>query len=57
MMNCEVITREGISKKTGKAYKLYVLVVHTGVFGDVEIILDTYASKAGIVLSMIADNS
>lgn len=57
MLNCEIIVREGISSKTNKPYKLYVLVIHTEVYGDVEIVLDTYKSRAGIILSMLADNT
>lgn len=55
MFECEVVVREGVSTKTNKPYKMYVLIIHTGVYGDVEIVLDTYKSRAGIVLSMLAD--
>lgn len=55
-MYCYVVKKEGVSAKTGKPYKMYVLVVETEQFGDVEIVLDTRASRAGIVLSLLADN-
>lgn len=55
MFSCDVIVKEGISKKSGMPYKMYVLVIHTITFGDVEILLDTRSSRAGIVLAMLAD--
>lgn len=55
-MYCYVVKKEGISKKTGKPYEMYVLVVETEKFGDVEIVLDNRTSRAGIILSLLADN-
>lgn len=55
-MYCYVVKKEGVSAKTNKPYKMYVLVVETEQFGDVEIVLDTRTSRAGIVLSLLEDN-
>lgn len=55
-MYCYVVKKEGISAKTYKPYKMYVLVVETEQFGDVEIVLDSRTSRAGIILSLLADN-
>lgn len=50
---CELVIREGISKKTGKAYSMTILRVLTE-FGEQDVVLDTRADRAGIVLDVIA---
>lgn len=55
-VNAEICVKEGESKKTGKHYKMTVLVVHTEIYGDVEILLDTRKDRAGIVLDLLVNN-
>lgn len=50
---CELVVREGISKKTGKPYRMTILRVLTD-FGEQDVVLDTRADRAGIVLDMLA---
>lgn len=50
---CELVVREGVSKKTGKPYRMTMLRVLTE-FGECEVMLDTRADRAGIVLDMLA---
>lgn len=52
-MVCTLKEVRGVSKKTGKPYTMKKIVVHTEMYGDVEILLDTRADRAGIVLDMI----
>lgn len=55
MMNCRIKKREGISRKTGKEYRMYVLVIETDEFGEIEVVLNTHTDRAGIILSTIYD--
>ena len=50
---CDLIVREGVSKKTGKPYRMTMLRVLTD-YGELDVVLDTRADRAGIVLDMIA---
>lgn len=50
---CELIVREGVSKKTNKPYRMTILRVYTE-YGEYDVVLDTRTDRAGIVLDMIA---
>jgi hypothetical protein len=50
---CELVVREGISKKSGKPYRMTILRVLTN-FGVQDVVLDTRTDRAGIVLDMLA---
>lgn len=52
-LQCDLMVREGISKKTGAPYRMTLLRVHTE-FGFCDVVLDTRSDRAGIVLDMIA---
>lgn len=54
MFDSTLSIREGISKKTGKEYRMLILSVHTKEFGDLEIVLDTKNDRTGILLDTIA---
>lgn len=47
-----LIKRNGESKKTGKPYTMFLLRIHHPKYGDLDIVLDTYKDKTGIILSM-----
>lgn len=53
-LSAKLVECNGTSAKTGKPFTLYKVVIDTGVFGEVEILLDTRKDKAGIVLETIA---
>lgn len=50
---CVLIERKGISKKSGKAYRLLILRVTTEL-GDCDVVLNTYSDRAGMILDIIA---
>lgn len=50
---CELIVREGVSKKSGKNYRMTILKVLTE-YGECEVVLNTFGDRAGIVLDMVA---
>lgn len=52
-VNAEICVKEGVSKKTDKPYCMTFLVIHTEMYGDVEILLDTKKDRAGIVLDLL----
>lgn len=52
-MDCTLVEKKGISKKTNKAYRMLALIIHTAEFGDLEIILDTRNDRTGILLDTI----
>lgn len=52
-VNAEIVRREGVSKKTNKLYTMTFLCVHTELYGDVEILLDTRKDRAGIILDLL----
>lgn len=53
ILDATLCVREGISKKTGKAYCIPYVSIETP-YGVVEINLDTRNDRAGIILDMIA---
>lgn len=55
-VNAEISVRQGVSKKTGKPYSMTFIVVHTEIYGDVEVLLDTKKDRAGIVLDLLVNN-
>lgn len=52
-LNATLIKITGISNRTGKPYTLYKLRVNAENYGDVEIMLNTFTDRAGIILSML----
>lgn len=54
MLDCTLVVKTGVSKKTNKAYRMAVLVIHTTEFGDLEVTLDTRSDRTGILLDTIA---
>lgn len=54
-IDAELVVKEGVSKKTGNSYRMTFLVVHTEIYGDVEILLDTKNDRAGILLDLFAN--
>lgn len=55
-LECDLIVREGVSKKTGNPYRMYLLRVNAGDYGTAEILLDTRQDRGGILLSVLAEN-
>lgn len=55
-VDADIVVKEGVSKKTGNPFIMTYLVVHTEIYGDVEILLDTRTDRAGIVLDLLAKN-
>lgn len=51
---CELVVREGVSKRTTKPYRMLVLRVDAEEYGPVEILLDTFRDRAGVVLDMLS---
>lgn len=51
---CELVVREGVSKRTDKPYRMLILRVDADDCGPVEIMLDTFRDRAGIVLDMLS---
>lgn len=54
MLDCTLVVKKGVSKKTNKAYRMTTLVINTTEFGDLEIVLDTRNDRTGILLDTIA---
>lgn len=52
ILEAELVTMTGTSKKTGKPYKMTALRIPTP-YGEVELILDTKKDRAGIILDMM----
>lgn len=52
-VKAEICVKEGISKISNQPYSMTFLVVHTEIYGDVEILLDTKKDRAGIVLDLL----
>ena len=52
-LECDLVVREGISKKTGASYRMTLLRVLTDI-GVCDVVLDTRFDRAGIVLDMLA---
>lgn len=52
-LECELVVREGYSKKTGAPYRMTLLRVNTE-FGVCDVVLDTRSDHAGIVLDILA---
>lgn len=46
--------KEGVSKKTGKPYRMTCIRVATDEYGELDVVLDTNRDRAGIVLDVIA---
>lgn len=51
---CELVVREGVSSRTQKPYRMLLLKVDADEYGPVEILLDTFKDRAGIVLDMLS---
>lgn len=54
-VNAEICVKEGVSQKTGKSYSMTFVVIHTEIYGDVEVLLDTKKDRAGIVLDLLVN--
>lgn len=52
----QLVSHTGVSTKTGKSYEFLTLTVDTGVFGVVDVKLNTVNDRAGIVFKFLADN-
>lgn len=50
---CILVVREGVSKKTGKPYRLTILKISTEL-GVCELVLNTFGDRAGMMLDIIA---
>lgn len=50
---CQIVEKTGESKKTGKPYTMYILRVETEKYGALDIVLNTYSDRAGILLSAL----
>lgn len=55
-IEAQLVIKEGVSKKTNKPYRMTFIRVYTGVFGDVDVLLDTNKDRAGILLDLLANN-
>lgn len=53
VLDATLCVREGISKKTGKAYRIPYISIETP-YGVVEVNLDTRNDRAGIILEMLS---
>lgn len=49
-----LVIKEGVSKKTGKPYRMTCIRVATDDYGELDVVLDTNRDRAGIVLDVIA---